>query len=66
MNRIITAERVQVIAVLVGGNGINSIVRMKGVANHTILDLLEDMGCACAAYHHHNVRRLQVRRLLPC
>jgi IS1 family transposase len=36
---------------------------MTGVAKHTILKLLEDMGCAAAAYHHRNVRGLRVRRL---
>src|ERR1035437_2313507 len=63
MNRLSTEKRVQVVAALVEGSSINSIVRMTGVAKHTILNLLEDMGCACAAYHHHNVRRLRVRRL---
>jgi IS1 family transposase len=63
MNRLSTAKRVQVVAALVEGSSINSIVRMTGVAKHTILNLLEDMGCACAAYHHNNVRRLRVRRL---
>jgi hypothetical protein len=48
---------------LVEGNSINAIVRMTGVAKHTVLKLIEDMGCACAAYHHRNVRRLRVRRL---
>jgi IS1 family transposase len=36
---------------------------MTGVAKHTILKLLEDIGCACAAYHHRHVRGLRVRRL---
>jgi IS1 family transposase len=63
MNRLNTAKRVQVVSALVEGSSINSIVRMTGVAKHTILNLLEDMGCACAAYHHRNVRRLQVKRI---
>jgi IS1 family transposase len=63
MNRLSTAKRVQVVAALVEGSSINSIVRMTGVAKHTILNLLEDMGCACAAYHHNNVRRLKARRI---
>jgi IS1 family transposase len=63
MNRLPTEKRVQVVAALVEGSSINSIVRMTGVAKHTILNLLEDMGCVCAAYHHHNVRHLRVRRL---
>ncbi len=56
MNRLNTAKRVQVVAALVEGSSINSIVRMTGVAKHTILKLIEDMGCACAAYHHRHVR----------
>jgi IS1 family transposase len=63
MNRLSIEKRVQVVAALVEGSSINSIVRMTGVAKHTILNLLEDIGCACAAYHHINVRRLRVRRL---
>src|SRR5580658_4555642 len=63
MNRLNTAKRVQVVSALVEGSSINSIARMTGVAKHTILNLLEDIGCACAAYHHNNVRRLRVRRL---
>lgn len=63
MNRLTTEKRVQVIAALIEGNSINAIVRMTGVAKHTILKLLEDMGCACAAYHHRCVRGLKVRRL---
>ena len=63
MNRLSTAKRVQVVAARVEGSSINSIVRMTGVAKHTVLKLVEDMGCACAEYHHRNVRGLKVRRL---
>jgi len=63
LNRLSTAKRVQVVAALVEGSSINSIVRMTGEAKHTVLKLVEDMGCACAAYHHRNVRGLKVRRL---
>jgi len=63
MNRLNTAKRAQVIASLVEGGSINSIVRITGVAKHTILNLLEDMGCACAAYHHRYVRGLKSRRI---
>lgn len=57
------AEHNQVVAALVEGSSINSIVRMTGVAKHTVLKLVEDMGCACAEYHHRYVRNLKVRRL---
>ena len=63
MNRLSTAKRTQVIAALVEGNSINATCRMLGVGKHTVLRLLEDAGCACAAYHHRNVRGLRVRRL---
>src|ERR1700683_1095873 len=53
MNRLNNvAKRVQVLAALIEGGGINSIVRMTGVAKHMLLNLLGDMGCACAAYLH--------------
>lgn len=63
MNRLGTAKRAQVIAALVEGVSINATCRMTGVAKHTVLKLLEDIGCAAAAYHHRYVRGLKVRRL---
>jgi IS1 family transposase len=63
MNRLSTDKRVQVVSALVEGNSINAIVRMTGVARHTVLNLLRDLGCAWAEYHHRNVRGLRVRRL---
>jgi len=63
MNRLSTTKREQVIAALVEGNSINSTCRMLGVGKHTVLRLLEDAGCACAAYHHSHVRNVRVRRL---
>lgn len=62
MNRLNTAKRAQVIAALIEGNSINATCRMLGVGKHTVLRLLEDAGCACAAYHHANVRNLRVVR----
>jgi IS1 family transposase len=63
MNRLTTSRRVQVVAALVEGTSINATCRMTGVAKHTVLNLLRDLGCAAAAYHHRNVRGLKVRRL---
>jgi IS1 family transposase len=63
MNRLSTAKRVQVLSALVEGVSINATCRMSGVAKHTVLKLVEDMGCTCAAYHHRHVRCLRVRRL---
>jgi hypothetical protein len=36
---------------------------MTGIAKNTILKLLKDIGCACAAYHNAYVRDLRVRRV---
>jgi len=63
MNQLSTAKRAQIIAALVEGNSINATCRMLEVGKHTVLRLLVDMGCACAAYHHLHVRGLRVRRL---
>jgi IS1 family transposase len=62
MNRLNTAKRAQVIAALIEGNSINATCRMLGVGKHTVLRLLEDAGCACAAFHDANVRNLRVNR----
>ena len=63
VNRLNIEKRVQVIAALVEGTSINSMVRMAGVSKVTILRLLEGMGCACAAYHRRHVRGLRARRI---
>ncbi|GMU21517.1 MAG: hypothetical protein AMXMBFR13_16100 [Phycisphaerae bacterium] len=59
MNKLSTAKRVQVVAALVEGVSINATVRMTGVSKPTILKLLKDLGCACAAYHNDHVRGLK-------
>ena len=63
MNRLCISDRSQVVAALVEGVSINATCRMTGVAKHTVLKLLKDMGCACAAYHNTHVRNLRVRRI---
>ena len=63
MNILPLAKRAQVVSALVEGNSTNSIVRMTGVAKHTVLNLLRDMGCAAAAFHDSKVRGIRVRRL---
>src|SRR5882724_916963 len=63
MNKLAIDKRVQVIAALVEGASINATCRMTGVAKHTVLKLLKDLGCAAASYHDANVRNLRVRRL---
>src|SRR5580704_11467352 len=63
MNRLATDKRTAVIAALVEGASINATCRMTEVAKHTVLKLLKDMGCACAAHHNTYVRNLRVRRV---
>src|SRR5271155_5698162 len=63
MNRLGISSRSQVIGALVEGASINATCRMTGVAKHTVLKLLKEMGCACAAYHNANVRNLRVHRI---
>jgi IS1 family transposase len=63
MNRLGIDKRTQVISALVGGTSVNATCRMTGVAKHTVLKLLKNIGCACAAYHEANVRNLRVRRI---
>jgi IS1 family transposase len=63
MNQLNTAKRSQIIAALVEGNSINATCRMLGVGKHTVLRLLEDAGCACAAYHDAMVRGIDAKRV---
>jgi IS1 family transposase len=63
MNQLNTAKRCQIIAALIEGNSINATCRMLGVGKHTVLRLLEDSGCACAAYHNTLVNGLRVSRV---
>src|SRR5208282_298952 len=63
MNRLATDKRTAVIAALVEGTSINATCRITGVAKHTVLKLLKDLGCACASYHDAHVRNVTVRRV---
>jgi IS1 family transposase len=63
MKQLTTSQRAQVVRCLVEGNSIRSTVRITGVAKNTIVKLLGELGCACAAYHNRAVRNLKVRRL---
>lgn len=63
MNQLSTTRRAQVIAALVEGNSINATCRMLSMGKHTVLRLLEDAGCACAAYHDVMVRGLHMNRV---
>lgn len=63
MNCLSISDRTQVVAALVEGVSINATCRMTGVAKHTVLKLLKDLGCAAASYHDSHVRNVRVHRL---
>jgi hypothetical protein len=63
MNRLSTPERAQVIAALVEGASINSVVRMTGISKPTILKLLADLGTACKKYQDEKLRNLPCKRV---
>lgn len=63
MKQLSTVQRSQVVRCLCEGMSIRSTVRITGVAKNTVVKLLCDLGCACADFHHRNVRKLTVRRL---
>lgn len=63
MNRLDTQTQAKVVSCLIEGCSIRATVRMTGAAKNTVVKLLAEIGCACAAYHNRAVRRLKVRRL---
>jgi IS1 family transposase len=63
MNKLNRTRQARVIAALVEGNSINATVRMTGVAKHTILKLLADLGPACAEYQDRVLRNLTCKRI---
>jgi IS1 family transposase len=63
MNSLNTTTRTRIVAALVEGVSLSSIVRMTGVAKTTILRLLRDVGTACAQFHDEQVRNLATERV---
>ncbi len=63
MNRLSREKQAQVVAALVEGNSINSTVRMTGVAKHTILKLIANLGSACAEYQDKEFQNLKCKRI---
>lgn len=63
MNRLDQSARSAIVRCLCEGNSIRATVRITGAAKNTIVKLLTELGCACAAYHHRHVRGLKVKRL---
>jgi len=63
MNQLMTAKRKAVLAAFVEGMGVNASARMTGVSKPTILKLVCNLGCACAAYHNDHVRGLKPKNV---
>jgi IS1 family transposase len=63
MNRLSQEQRARVVAALVEGNSIRSIVRMTGVAKNTVVKLLVDLGTACDEYQRRTLVNLRSRRI---
>jgi IS1 family transposase len=63
MNKLSTEKQIQVVAALVEGNSLRSIVRMTGVHRTTIQDLLVKLGAACSAYQDKTFRNLKLKRI---
>src|SRR6266566_600610 len=63
MNKLSTAERAKVVAVLVEGNSLRATARITGVARMTVEKLLRDLGAACTTYHDATVRGLKSQRV---
>lgn len=63
MNKLSTAERVQVLHALIEGNSINATVRMTGISKPTILKLIRDFAAVCEAFHDERVVNLPTLRV---
>ncbi|MBA3688505.1 MAG: helix-turn-helix domain-containing protein [Chloroflexi bacterium] len=63
MNKLSTAERAQIIRLLVEGNSIRSINRVTGFAQNTIMKLLVDLGDAATEYQDRAFRNLSSTRI---
>lgn len=63
MNKLPTAKRVQILAMLCEGSSMRSITRVTGVSINTVSKLLEDAGKVCMAFHDEKVRHVQSKRV---
>jgi IS1 family transposase len=63
MNKLDTAKRAQILALLCEGSSMRSISRVADVSINTVTKLLVDAGIACAAYHDQYVTALKTKRV---
>jgi len=63
MNKLVLSKRAQILGMLVEGNSLRATSRMANVSYNTVLKMVGDIGCACAAFHDKHVRNLKSRRI---
>lgn len=63
MNKLDNAKRSQIVAALVEGCSIRSVVRMTGASKNTIAKLLLELGDACSKYMEENIHNVQSKRI---
>jgi IS1 family transposase len=63
MNKLSTAKRARIVAMMTEGNSLRAITRMTGASINTVTKLLVDLGNACAAFHDAHVRGLRSTRI---
>jgi len=63
MNKLSTAKRAQIVAMMAEGNSLRAITRMTGASINTVSKLLVDLGNACAKFHHERVRNVTAQRI---
>ena len=63
MNKLTSAQRTQIIALLCEGNSLRAISRVTGIAFNTVSRLLVDAGKACSAHHDATVKGVKARRI---
>ena len=63
MNKLTSAKRAQILAMLCEGSSMRSISRIVDVSINTVTKLLVDAGTACAAHHDQTVTALKSKRV---
>ena len=63
MNYLTNEKRIQIVAALTEGIGINAVSRMANVSKNTVLKLLADLGMACAEYQDKAFRKMTCQKI---
>lgn len=63
MNKLDTKTRIEILHMLVEGNSMRAVSRMKGVSINTVTKLLVDAGQVCAAYHSRTVQNVKATKV---